>query len=233
MSFTPTLAPMPRGILATVHRPAGRRAPTPATVRAAWEQAYADEPFVHLLPEGQWPRTAATRRAATPSTCRSPSTSAPAGSSSSRRVDNLDKGTAGAAVQCANLALGLPETTGLPVDGSRTVTRVDRPAARLPGGRRRRRAQGQRQPDLALVVNDGPRHAAAAVFTANRVKAAPVLWSRQVVADGRVDAVVLNSGGANACTGAAGLRRHARTAEHVAERARHLAPATSRSAPPA
>jgi glutamate N-acetyltransferase/amino-acid N-acetyltransferase len=51
------------------------------------------------------------------------------------------------------------------------------------------------KPDLALVVNDGPAHHAAAVFTSNRVVAAPVVWSRQVVADGRVDAVVLNSGG--------------------------------------
>jgi glutamate N-acetyltransferase/amino-acid N-acetyltransferase len=73
------------------------------------------------------------------------------------------------------------------------------------------------RPDLALVVNDGPGHAAAAVFTANRVQAAPVVWSRQVVADGRIDAVVLNSGGANACTGPAGFLDTHRTAERVAE----------------
>ena len=72
-------------------------------------------------------------------------------------------------------------------------------------------------PDLALVVNDGPDHHAAAVFTSNRVEAAPVTWSRQVLADGRVDAVVLNSGGANACTGAQGFLDTHRTAEHVAE----------------
>ena len=60
------------------------------------------------------------------------------------------------------------------------------------------------RPDLAVIVNDGPDHHGAAVFTSNRVEAAPVTWSRQVLADGRVDAVVLNSGGANACTGAAG-----------------------------
>jgi glutamate N-acetyltransferase / amino-acid N-acetyltransferase len=69
--------------------------------------------------------------------------------------------------------------------------------------------------DLALVVNDGPSYAAAGVFTTNRVQAAPVLWSRQVVAGGRVDAVVLNSGGANACTGAPGFQDTHRTAEHV------------------
>ena len=70
--------------------------------------------------------------------------------------------------------------------------------------------------DLALVVNDGPVHAAAGVFTANRVKAAPVLWSQQVVSDGRVDAVVLNSGGANACTGPVGFQDTHATAEWAA-----------------
>ncbi|ASN19712.1 bifunctional glutamate N-acetyltransferase/amino-acid acetyltransferase ArgJ [Arthrobacter sp. YN] len=72
-------------------------------------------------------------------------------------------------------------------------------------------------PDLALVVNDGPQKAAAAVFTSNRVAAAPVHWSRQVVSDGRVDAVVLNSGGANACTGPQGFQNTHATAEKVAD----------------
>lgn len=71
------------------------------------------------------------------------------------------------------------------------------------------------RPDVALVVNDGPAHTVAAVFTTNRVEAAPVTWSRQVVADGRADAVVLNSGGANACTGASGFHDTHRTAELV------------------
>ncbi|MEP7019768.1 MAG: bifunctional glutamate N-acetyltransferase/amino-acid acetyltransferase ArgJ [Pseudonocardiales bacterium] len=70
--------------------------------------------------------------------------------------------------------------------------------------------------DVALVVNDGPSDAAAAVFTANRVKAAPVLWSQQVITDGRVRAVILNAGGANACTGPAGFADTHRTAEQVA-----------------
>lgn len=73
------------------------------------------------------------------------------------------------------------------------------------------------RPDLALVVNDGPEHHAAGVFTSNRVQAAPVTWTRQVVADGRVDAVVLNSGGANACTGAPGFQDTHRSAEYVAD----------------
>ncbi|GAA3553761.1 bifunctional glutamate N-acetyltransferase/amino-acid acetyltransferase ArgJ [Streptomyces osmaniensis] len=72
-------------------------------------------------------------------------------------------------------------------------------------------------PDLALVVNDGPRRAAAGVFTSNRVKAAPVLWSEQVLRSGQVSAVVLNSGGANACTGPKGFQDTHATAEKVAE----------------
>jgi glutamate N-acetyltransferase/amino-acid N-acetyltransferase len=73
------------------------------------------------------------------------------------------------------------------------------------------------KPDLALVVNTGPDFTAAGVFTSNRVKAAPVLWSQQVLADGRLRAVVLNSGGANACTGPDGFADTHRTAERVAE----------------
>ncbi len=72
--------------------------------------------------------------------------------------------------------------------------------------------------DVALVVNDGPSDVAAAVFTGNRVKAAPVRWSQQVIADARLRAVVLNSGGANACTGAAGFADTHRTAEHASAR---------------
>ncbi|MFE6758805.1 bifunctional glutamate N-acetyltransferase/amino-acid acetyltransferase ArgJ [Streptomyces sp. NPDC057684] len=72
-------------------------------------------------------------------------------------------------------------------------------------------------PDLALVVNGGPRLAAVGVFTSNRVKAAPVLWSEQVLKGGLVSAVVLNSGGANACTGPKGFQDTHATAEKVAE----------------
>lgn len=72
------------------------------------------------------------------------------------------------------------------------------------------------RPDLALVVNDGPLRVAAGVFTTNRVQAAPVQYSRAAVADGTARAVVLNSGGANACTGPDGLADTRRTARHVA-----------------
>ena len=72
------------------------------------------------------------------------------------------------------------------------------------------------QPDVAVVLNDGPSRSAAVVFTTNRVQAAPVTWTRQVVKGGRVRAVVLNSGGANACTGPLGFQDTHATAEHLA-----------------
>lgn len=115
VSFTPVLVPMSRGILATVSAPV-RDGVSIADVRAVYEKAYADEPFVHLLPEGQWPTTAATLGANT-------ALLQVALDDAAGRVvvvaalDNLTKGTAGAAVQCLNLALGLPETSGLPTVG--------------------------------------------------------------------------------------------------------------------
>ena len=71
--------------------------------------------------------------------------------------------------------------------------------------------------DLALVINTGPDYAAAGVFTTNRVKAAPVVWSQQVLSDGQLRAVILNSGGANACTGPEGFADTHRTAELLAD----------------
>ncbi|MEV7414042.1 N-acetyl-gamma-glutamyl-phosphate reductase [Streptomyces sp. NPDC089919] len=117
VSFTPTLAPMPRGILATCS--ARLRPDTTAgeaDVRAAYAARYADEPFVRLLPPGQWPTTAAVlgsntvqvQIAVDPDARRLVCVSA---------VDNLTKGTAGGAVQSMNIALGLPERQGLPTNG--------------------------------------------------------------------------------------------------------------------
>ena len=86
-------------------------------VRAAYEKAYAAEPFVHLLPEGQWPThegRARLERGAPPG---DRGRRQPVGLVAVGAVDNLAKGTAGAAVQCMNLALGLPETTGLTTVG--------------------------------------------------------------------------------------------------------------------
>jgi N-acetyl-gamma-glutamyl-phosphate reductase len=113
ISFTPVLVPMARGILATS---TAKLLGDAATVREAWESAYADEPFVHLLPAGAFPKSGDTTGANT----------VLIGLAVDERagrvvvvsaLDNLVKGTAGAALQSANLALGLPETLGLPLDG--------------------------------------------------------------------------------------------------------------------
>jgi N-acetyl-gamma-glutamyl-phosphate reductase len=113
VSFTPVLAPLPRGILASCSASTSASA---AEVVEAYAKAYADEPFVHLLPEGVWPTTAATLGANTVHLQVTVDADA-------RRliavaaIDNLTKGTAGGAIQCMNLALGLPETAGLPMTG--------------------------------------------------------------------------------------------------------------------
>ncbi|MQS11460.1 N-acetyl-gamma-glutamyl-phosphate reductase [Streptomyces kaniharaensis] len=115
VSFTPTLVPMPRGILATCSAKA-KPGTTAESLRAAYADAFAAEPFVHLLPEGQWPQTssvygsnAALVQVALDETAgRIIAISA---------IDNLVKGTAGGAVQSMNIALGLPEELGLPVNG--------------------------------------------------------------------------------------------------------------------
>lgn len=115
ISFTPVIVPMARGILATSTAPIAPGA-SDADIRAAWERAYEGEPFVHLLPAGEFPRTADVVGANT----------ALLGLAVDRpanrvvvvaAVDNLVKGTAGAAVQSMNIALGLPEITALPVNG--------------------------------------------------------------------------------------------------------------------
>ncbi|MET9798198.1 N-acetyl-gamma-glutamyl-phosphate reductase [Nocardiopsis alba] len=113
LSFTPVLAPLPRGILATCTAPLKPGA-TAETIRAAYEKAYDDEPFVHLLPEGTWPDTSMTLAANT--TMVQVTVDADAGRMVAvAALDNLTKGTAGGAVQSTNLALGLPEVTGLPL----------------------------------------------------------------------------------------------------------------------
>jgi len=115
ISFTPVLVPMSRGILATSTARLASGA-TDAEVREAWEAAYADEPFVHLLPAGQFPRSADTTGANTALIGLAVDEQAGRVVAISA-IDNLVKGTAGAAIQSANIALGLPETTGLPVNG--------------------------------------------------------------------------------------------------------------------
>ena len=119
VSFTPVLVPMPRGILATASAPV-KEGVSAEDLRAAYDKAYADEPFIHLLPEGLWP---ATKSVTGSNSVHLQVTLDPAGGGPSGRmvvvgaVDNLAKGTGGAAVQCMNLALGLPEQTGLSTVG--------------------------------------------------------------------------------------------------------------------
>ncbi|MCW2836624.1 MAG: N-acetyl-gamma-glutamyl-phosphate reductase [Marmoricola sp.] len=115
VSFTPVLAPMPRGILATASASV-KEGVTAEDLRACFEKAYADEPFVHLLPEGQWPATKSVTGS------NSVHLQVTLDEAAGRMVavgavDNLAKGTGGAAVQCMNLALGLPEQTGLSTVG--------------------------------------------------------------------------------------------------------------------
>jgi len=116
LSFTPVLAPLPRGLLATCTGRLSSPDITTDQVRAALERAYGDEPFVHVLPEGRWPKAASVlgsnacqvQGIVDAQTGRAVVVSA---------IDNLGKGAAGQALQCMNLMLGLPETTGLSVCG--------------------------------------------------------------------------------------------------------------------
>ena len=115
VSFTPLLVPMSRGILATCSAPLAGDL-TADEAYAAYQKAYADEPFVHVLPKGQWPQTKSVTGS------NSVHLQVTVDEAAGRlvavgAVDNLAKGTGGAAVQCMNLALGLDETTGLSTIG--------------------------------------------------------------------------------------------------------------------
>jgi N-acetyl-gamma-glutamyl-phosphate reductase len=116
VSFTPVLAPMPRGILAVASAPLADPGVDAAEVRAAYAKAYGDEPFVHLLPEGTQP---ATKNVVGSNTAQiQVEVDVDAGRLVATAViDNLTKGTAGGAIQSVNLALGLGETVGLPATG--------------------------------------------------------------------------------------------------------------------
>jgi N-acetyl-gamma-glutamyl-phosphate reductase len=115
VSFTPTLVPMSRGILATCSAKA-KPGVTAGDLRAAYQSAYADEPFVHLLPELQWPQTKSVfgSNSATVQVVLDEQVGRIIAVSA---IDNLVKGTAGGAVQSMNIALGLPEGLGLTVNG--------------------------------------------------------------------------------------------------------------------
>ncbi|MEU6525466.1 N-acetyl-gamma-glutamyl-phosphate reductase [Streptomyces sp. NPDC046924] len=115
VSFTPTLAPMPRGILATCSAKA-RPGVTAESVRAAYQKAFADEPFVRLLPEGQWPATASVH-GSNAVQIQVAYDEAAGRIIAISAIDNLTKGTAGGALQSMNIALGLDESTGLTTIG--------------------------------------------------------------------------------------------------------------------
>ncbi len=116
VSFTPVLVPMSRGILATCTAPLAEPSMTADEVYACYASAFADEPFVHLLPQGQWPQTQSILGS------NAVHVQVTVDAAAGRLVavaalDNLTKGTAGGAVQCMNLALGLPESAGLTTIG--------------------------------------------------------------------------------------------------------------------
>jgi glutamate N-acetyltransferase/amino-acid N-acetyltransferase len=211
VSFTPVLIPTARGILATC---TARTAATAGEIRAAYEKAYDDEPFIHLLPEGQLPKSGSVigsnaaqlavadqghRR------CRCAIDEPGPRLARNRRTVHRGSGTVSA-------------------DGKNDVTRdgklVRTQGVTAPAGFRATgisagiKASGAL--DLALVFNEGPDHGAAGVFTRNQIKAAPVQWSQQVLTTGRLRAVILNSGGANACTGPLGFQDTHATAEALA-----------------
>ena len=178
-------------------RPRSCRACTADDARAAYLEAYADEPFVHLLPPGQWPQTQAVLGS------NAVHLQVTVDERAGRlvavgAVDNLTKGTAGAAVQCMNLALGLDETTGLPPWGWRRdlASPADTPSLGAPGpmsarpgftaagveaGPQDQRRQGRRRSSSTTARPTPPPRCSPA----NRCKANPVLWSEQVVAGRR------------------------------------------------
>ncbi len=218
VSFTPVLIPTARGILATC---TARTSASQSEIRSAYEKAYGEEPFVFLLPDGQLPRTGSV--VGSNAAQLAVAVDADAGVLVAVcAIDNLVKGTAGAAMQSMNLALGPAGDPGPVGGGGGAVTCPSTSNTRLlrsqgvtaPAGFRAAgiaagiKKSGAR--DLALVFNEGPDHSAAGVFTRNQIKAAPVLWTSQALTTGRLRAVLLNSGGANACTGPPGFVRHPR-----------------------
>ncbi len=222
VSFTPLLAPMPRGILATCTarlatqvgpaatgpdpgrpRPTGRargslrgRAVRPGAAGRAVAQHRGHPGRQHRAPAGRRgrPRRPGGRR-------RGRGQPGQGGGRAGRPDRQPDAGPAGRGRPGGERSRPMSVTAPL---GFR--------AAGVPAGLK---ASGER--DVAVVLNDGPSCAAAGVFTSNRVKAAPVLWTQQVLRGGRVRAVALNSGGANACTGPLGFQDTHTTAERLAQ----------------
>ena len=200
--FTPHLAPMTRGILATCYG----EATGPCDPLEALRAAYADEPFVHVTadpPATKWVAGLERRQLTARYDERTGRVLALAA------IDNLGKGAAGQMIQCANLMLGLDETAGLTTmrSLSMSVTAAEGfVAAGCHAGIKRRKF------DMALLAtDDGQPVPCAAVFTQNKFAAPPVELDRATLAanGGKAAAVIVNSGNANAGTGAAGLQGRA------------------------
>ena len=204
--FVPHLLPVRRGLLVTCYATADADA-----VRARLEETYAGSRVVHVLPEGVAPELARVQE----------TDAAELGVFEDRAtgkaivicaLDNLGKGAAGQAVQNANLALGLEETAGLRLQGVLGVSVTAAQGFVASGvhcGIRKTRN------DLALVRSTAPA-TGAAMFTVNRMQAAPVVLSKQHLEHAQPQAVVVNSGNANAATGEQGMRDAQATAAATA-----------------
>ena len=195
--------PAPPGWSGTAARRSCAR-PSPASIRV--------RPFVHLLAQEQWPATAATAGSnAAHLQVVADSHAGPGRGRVGHRQPGQGRGGPGRAERQPHAR---PAGNGGPDrPGSRAVSVTAPLGFRAAGVTAGLKASGDR--DVAVVINDGPSRAAAAVFTGNRVKAAPVRWTEQVVSGGRVRAVALNSGGANACTGPLGFQDTHATAEQL------------------
>ena len=247
VSFTPVLIPTSRGILATCT--ARTDAPL-SQLRAAYEKAYDAEPFVHLLPEGQLPKTGAVigsnaaqlavavdedagdvhrdRRDRQP------------GQGHRRRGRAVDEPRAGLAGDRRTFDRGGGAVTRDLGSSAATAACAPRASPRPPDSAPPASPPASRHParwTWRWCSTRDPTTRAAGVFTRNQVKAAPVLWTQQVLTTGRLRAVILNSGGANACTGPRRLPGHPRHRRGRRRRAvglghRDRRRSRSRSAPP-
>ena len=242
ISFTPTLAPMPRGILATATArltgdaaaAAGETAAAPRCCARPSPQRTRGSGSCTCCPRATGPARARPPGRTRPS-CRPRPIPTPAGPSSSRRSTTSARARPGRRCRTPTSCSACRNRPASPPTESRRddPARPRHPPPPDPQGHRSApvsvtaplgfraagvvaglKASGDR--DVAVVINDGPSRAAAATFTSNRVKAAPVLWTQQVVQGERVRAVALNSGGANACTGPSGFQDTHLTAERLA-----------------
>ena len=215
VSFTPLLVPMPRGILATCSARLTADL-TADEVYDVYAKAYADEPFIHLLPAGPVAADQVGHRLQR----RPPAGDGRRGRPTTGRRRCRRQPVQGHRRRCRPVhePRARPRRRPGPLDGRNRPMSITTPAGfRAAGVAAGLKSTGAK--DVALVVNDGPTFDSASVFTANRCKANPVLWSQEVVKDGIVRAVFLNSGGANCYTGPDGFQ----TTHAVAETRRRAA----------